>query len=110
MVHPIKFKFLTGAVEEQSQIFLKTHLFIEDTVPNGIVGIVVPVEIFQTDLFNDTGFETAGSPADPHTHFTRSIAAQNRSFVHKQSFDTMPGSGNSSAHTGETAADDAKFN
>lgn len=101
-------RILAGTVEQTGQIVLKFHLFIKNTVPDGIIRIVVPVKIFEPDLLYEPGLHPARRTADPHADLAGRIAAEHRTFMHENGFDSMPRRLNRRAHSCQTAADHAE--
>ena len=102
-------RILTGAVEQTGQVVLKFHLFIENAVPDGIIRIVVPVEIFKPDLFYEPGLHPARRTADPHADLAGRIASEHRALMHENGFDPVPRRLNRRAHSCQPAADHAEI-
>ncbi len=99
------------AVQDQIDIGLAAHDFIQDPIPDGIVLVRIAIAVFHHDFFQDTGFQHVPLPcaAHPHADFAGCVSAEHGPFLHKGNLCAMPGGFDRRAHARQAAAYNGKI-
>ena len=99
------------AVQEEGDVGLQAHLFVEEHVPEGIVLHRVAADVVQLDLLDEPRLPVVRpvGAAEPHADLGRGVAPQDGSIVHEGHTSPPARRGDRRAHPGEPAPDDTEI-
>ena len=102
------FGIAAAAIEQQLDVGLKAHLFIEQAVPDGKIALGIAVHIVQQQLFQQAGFLQIPHPGtragDPHADLRAGVAAQHGPILHQNHLCAIAGGGNGGEHAADAAS------